>query len=371
MGKDYYDDMQERPSWRSGRDGSENNRPSKGLIWTIALGIAICVVVIVIWYQFFPAQNQGNENQSTVIEEVLPEVKEIADAPQISSDETPEGAISPSDAPVVDTESARAIDDAPPVRRTPTTSSASIQYAEHLVKEGEDLASIADLYSLKPQTLISVNKIRNIQAVKEGVTLTIPDRDGQLYTVREGDMLSTIARKYSPTLGWKTLQELNNLKNERIFVGQELFIPDTSSSSLAQLTDVSPIQFQKPSPGSISRLFGQSFENPTTGENEILAGILIEGDWGEAVVASAKGEVVDAGYEQKGRGRFVILSHEGGYRSSYYHLENVNNDVRIGASLEKGQVIGSIGTSGTDYEQPTLFFSIEQSGIALDPMQFF
>ena len=116
MGKDYYDDMQERPSWRSGRDGSENNRPSKGLIWTIALGIAICVVVIVIWYQFFPAQNQGNENQARVIEEVLPEVKEIADAPQISSDETPEGAISPSDAPVVDTESARAIDDAPPVR---------------------------------------------------------------------------------------------------------------------------------------------------------------------------------------------------------------------------------------------------------------
>ncbi len=90
---------------------------------------------------------------------------------------------------------------------------------------------------------------------------------------------------------------------------------------------------------------------------------------GEAVLASAKGEVVDAGYEQKGRGRFVILSHEGGYRSSYYHLENV--EVRIGMSLEKGQTIGSIGTSGTDYEQPTLFFSIEQSGIALDPMQFF
>ncbi len=94
-------------------------------------------------------------------------------------------------------------------------------------------------------------------------------------------MLSTIARKYSPTLGWKTLQELNNLKNERIFVGQELFIPDTSSSSLAQLTDVSPpIQFQRPSRGTISKLFGQSYENPTTGASEILAGILIEGNWG-------------------------------------------------------------------------------------------
>ncbi len=177
MGKDYYDDMQERPSWRSGREGSENNRPSKGLIWTIALGIAICVVVIVIWYQFFPAQSQGSEGQATVIEEVLPEVKEIVDAPQIKPETSTEGgdASPPSDAPVVDTESARAIDSqSPPVRRTPTTSSASIQYAEHLVKEGEDLALIADMYNLKPQTLISVNQIRNIQAVKEGVTLTIP-----------------------------------------------------------------------------------------------------------------------------------------------------------------------------------------------------
>ncbi len=371
MGKDYYDDMQERPSWRSGREGSENNRPSKGLIWTIALGIAICVVVIVIWYQFFPAQSQGSQGQSTVIEEVLPEVKEIADAPQIQPTEGGEENPSPSDAPVVDSESARAIDSQSSVRRSPSTSSASIQYADHVVKDDEDLAGIAKLYNLKPQTLISVNQIRNIQAVKEGVTLTIPDRDGQLYTVREGDMLSTIARKYSPTLGWKTLQELNNLKNERIFVGQQLFIPDTTSSSLAQLTDVSPIQFQKPFRGTISKLFGQSYENPATGASEILAGILIEGDWGEAVVASAKGEVVDAGNEQKGRGRFVILSHEGGYRTSYYHLENVDTAVRIGMSLEKGQTIGSIGTSGTDYEQPTLFFSIEQSGIALDPMQFF
>ncbi len=370
MGKDYYDDMQERPSWRSGRDGSGNNRPSKGLIWTIALGIAICVVVIVIWYQFFPAQNKTSEGEPLVIEEVLPEVKEISDAPSVAplaEDDEP----SPSDAPVVDGDLARSIDSEAPSRKAPTTSSASIQYDEHLVVEGEDLASIAELYNLKPQTLISVNQIRNIQAVSEGVTLTIPDRDGQLYTVREGDMLSTIARKYSPSLGWKTLQELNNLKSESIYVGQQLFIPDTSSSALAQLTDVSPVQFQKPSRGSIVRLFGQSHDSPLTGKSELLAGILIQGDWGEAVVASAKGEVVDAGYEQIGRGRFVILSHEGGYRTCYYHLENVSSEVRIGASLEEGQVIGSIGTSGTEYEEPTLYFSIEQSGIALDPMQFF
>ena len=355
MGKDYYDDMQDRPSKRSSRENS-NNRPNRGLIWTIALGIAICVVVIVIWYQFFPAQQERQTQQPVVIQEVLPPVERIADAPTV----VPEASARPAeqqatviDAPVLDTQ-ARSLSDRPQVQSP--TSSKQVQYADHVVAEGEDLSFIAALYNLKTQTLISINQIRNVQAIREGVVLKIPDRDGQLYTVREGDMLSTIARRYSPSLGWKTLQEVNGLNTEIIRVGQQLFIPDTSVASMAQLTDVAPIQFQRPASGSISLLFGQPYENPATGTNEPLSGIIIVGNWGSAVVASAAGQVVDAGYEVKGRGRFVILSHEGGYRTSYYHLENV--EVRIGMTLAKGQTIGSIGTSGTSYDRPTLFFKI-------------
>lgn len=372
MAKDYYDDMQERPSWRSRAEG-QRTKPSRGLIWTIALGIAICVVVIVIWYQFFPAQESRTGESPKTVVEVLPQVEKIIDAPQVSAvvapstdAAVPSATTSVADAVVLDTQ-ARSLSDRPVVGGP--SSSVTVQYADHLVASGEDLASIAALYNLKTQTLISVNQIRNIQAIREGVTLRIPDRDGQLYTVREGDMLSTIARKYSPSLGWKTLQEINGLKSENILVGQQLFIPDTSSTSTKQLADVAPIQFQKPASGTITTLFGQPYTNPATGTSESIGGILIVGNWGSAVVASAGGQVVDAGYEVKGRGRFVVLSHEGGYRTSYHHLENV--EVRIGMTLSKGETIGSIGTSGTTYERPTLFFSIEQSGIALDPTQFF
>lgn len=372
MAKDYYDDMQERSSWRAKTEG-QRTKPSRGLIWTIALGIAICVVVIVIWYQFFPALDSKGGEVSKPVVELLPTVEKISDAPEVvpvlaPSAEPPSTPVAGSiaDAAVIDTQ-ARSLSDRPaPVR---SANSVTIQYADHLVAAGEDLASIAAMYTLKTQTLISVNQIRNIQAIREGVTLKIPDRDGQLYTVREGDMLSTIARKYSPSLGWKTLQEINGLKSENILVGQQLFIPDTSSASTSQLTDVAPIQFQKPASGTITTLFGQPYSNPATGTSESITGILLVGNWGSAVVASASGQVVDAGYEVKGRGRFVVLSHEGGYRTSYYHLENV--EVRIGMTLSKGETIGSIGTSGTSYDRPTLFFSIEQSGIALDPTQFF
>lgn len=370
MARDYYDDMDDRPSRRSGGD-SYPSKPSRGLIWTIALGISICVVVVVVWYLVVPNSQPKSPATQSVVPEVLPQIERVSDAPALQPVVTPtqtdlsnteESGVAPSD------NQARSLAD-----RAPATSrvanSIQVQYIDHVVQEGEDLASIAALYNLKTQTLISVNQIRNVQAIREGVKLRIPDRDGQLYTVREGDILSTIARKYSPSLGWKTLQEINALKSENIFVGQQLFIPDTTSPSSSQLADVAPIQFQKPTQGTITTLFGQPYVNPSTGVRENIQGILITGTSGSAVVASAGGQVVDAGYEVKGRGRFVSLSHEGGYKTSYYHLENV--DVKVGMTLSKGDIIGSIGTSGTSYEQPTLFFSIEQSGIALDPTQFF
>ena len=368
MAKDNYDDMMDRPVRRSSRGGTYD-KPSKGLIWTIALGIAICVVVIIVWYQFFPNNPDRGESSALATEVATKKVVQVVDAPEVLA---PTALNVDQNVPTQNTNipaldnQARSLSD---VKPKSATSSKTVQYAQHAVVEGEDLNSIAALYNLKTQTLISVNQIRNVQAVKAGISLDIPDRDGQLYTVREGDMLSTIARKYGSNLGWKTLQELNGLKSENIVVGQSLFIPDTSSQSLIQMADIAPIQFQKPAIGSITALFGQPYNNPATGVTESLNGILIVGSPGSAVVASAGGNVVSAGNEVKGRGKFVELSHEGGYRTTYTHLENV--EVKIGMTLSKGDVIGSIGTSGTKYEKPTLFFSIEQSGIALDPSQFF
>ncbi len=370
MAKDNYDDMMDRPARRSSRGGTYD-RPSRGLIWTIALGIAICVVVIIVWYQFFPNNPDRGEASALATEATAKKVEQVIDAPEVltpTAINVDQNVPTPNATePVVPENQARSLSDTKPL--SAATNSKTVQYAQHVVVDGEDLNSIAALYSLKTQTLISVNQIRNIQAVKPGISLEIPDRDGQLYTVREGDMLSTIARKYSTNLGWKTLQELNGLKSENLSVGQRLFIPDTSSQSLIQMADIAPIQFQKPATGSITALFGQPYKNPATGAIESLSGILIVGSPGSAVVASAAGNVVSAGNEVKGRGKFVELSHEGGYRTTYTHLENV--EVKIGMTLSKGEVIGSIGTSGTSYEKPTLFFSIEQSGIALDPSQFF
>ena len=124
MGKDNYDDMTDRPSRRSDRD-TYQQRPSRGLIWTIALGIAICVVVIVVWYQFFPNEKESSAVGSpVVITEKPKQVDVINDAPKVEVptplNEPVKKAVdlSSADAPVIDNQ-ARSLSD------VPTTSSSN------------------------------------------------------------------------------------------------------------------------------------------------------------------------------------------------------------------------------------------------------
>lgn len=325
MARDYYDDMHDRNSSRRKR----RRGPSKTLLGVIVLGIAVCVAVIILWLQF------------STPEEVKP--AQVIEQPPVVAEEIAPQPITPPK-PSEPVSQAQRLDARPP-------SSKSVQFTTHVVQGGEDLHSIAEQHGLKVQTLVTINEIRNVQAVTEGTSLKIPDRDGRYYTVREGDMLSTIVRTQNLPIGWMTLQELNGLPNERIYVGQKLFIPDTSSNASTQYTDIAPIQFVKPASGAIASSFDQE-----------SSGVRIRTSGGEPILAAADGEVADTGFEADGQSRYVILSHEGGYRTSYHNLSSV--EVSGGSSVAQGEPLGRS-------LEPYLFFSIEQLGIPLDPEQFF
>jgi murein hydrolase activator len=64
-------------------------------------------------------------------------------------------------------------------------------------------------------------------------------------------------------------------------------------------------------------------------------------------------------------GLTIVLEHGNGYYSVYSHLEAA--EVRLGASIDKGRVIGSVGGRNSDYG-PHLHFEIRgENQIALDP----
>ncbi|MCF0176893.1 MAG: M23 family metallopeptidase [Bacteroidales bacterium] len=94
-------------------------------------------------------------------------------------------------------------------------------------------------------------------------------------------------------------------------------------------------------------------------------GLDIMSQAGEKVVAAADGTVVSATRSSKGDGNTVVLSHEGGFRTRYAHLADIY--ARPGATLRKGDLLGTVGTSGSSFA-PHLHYEVWRDSTCLDPV---
>lgn len=106
----------------------------------------------------------------------------------------------------------------------------------HTVKEGDSIFSVADLYNIEPETVLWANYDilkDNPNSVKQEMELRIPPTDGALYQWKSGDDLSSIAEKYSIDPESIAKWEGNELDYEeyletgemQIMPGQYIFIP--------------------------------------------------------------------------------------------------------------------------------------------------
>lgn len=86
---------------------------------------------------------------------------------------------------------------------------------------------------------------------------------------------------------------------------------------------------------------------------------------GTAILASADGTAMITGYQAKGYGHYVILTHPNGYSSIYAHLSEIT--VKQGQAVSKGDQIGKSGNTGNS-TGPHLHFEIHDSRNAvIDP----
>jgi murein DD-endopeptidase MepM/ murein hydrolase activator NlpD len=87
---------------------------------------------------------------------------------------------------------------------------------------------------------------------------------------------------------------------------------------------------------------------------------------GAPVEATASGTVTRAGF-QGAYGRLVELRHPGEIRTRYAHLRSFAPDVRPGAHVDQGQIIGRVGASGLA-TGPHLHYEFLQNGRHRDPL---
>lgn len=114
----------------------------------------------------------------------------------------------------------------------------------------------------------------------------------------------------------------------------------------------------------ISSVFGIR-EDPFNEQIAMHEGIDFATSLGTAVVATGPGDVVRSGVDPS-YGNIVEVRHIEGYVTRYAHLQR--REVEVGAKVEKGQVIGRVGSTGRS-TGPHLHYEVFFNGRVINPNQ--
>ncbi len=115
----------------------------------------------------------------------------------------------------------------------------------------------------------------------------------------------------------------------------------------------------------ITSRFSHHREHPILGIVRPHEGVDFGAPYGAAVHAAAAGRVTEAG-EVGGYGNLVVIAHDDGVETRYGHLSRFGPRVFPGARVDRGQVIGYVGTTGLA-TGPHLHFEVRRDGVALNP----
>lgn len=251
-----------------------------------------------------------------------------------------------------------------PPRLDPRASSGSPSSAtlpeltRHVVARGDTLWDLALRYRTTVETIARLNRLSALSSLQVGQELVIMQgASGTVHRVRGGESLWTISRRYGVNVD--AIARANRLANDSLLaVGQQLIIPTRGPASPMESTAprVASAGFMWPLRGRITSGFGMRW-------GRMHQGLDIAAPHGHPVLASRDGRVSFAG-RWGGYGNLVIISRSSGVSTYYAHLSRI--EVRVGQTLEAGQRIGRVGSTGNS-TGPHLHFEIRFNGRPVNP----
>ena len=270
-----------------------------------------------------------------------------------------------------------------------------VDVIKYVVEQGDSLFAIAEVFGLKPETLLWGNfdvLADNPHTLQPGQELNILPVNGTYHQWRDGENLLKVAEYYGVD-PLEIIQYPGNqvdiydfdLDNPSFKVGQMLIVPNGKR----ELVDYGPPAITRDNPA-IAATYGPGhcgtiytgsvgvgvFLWPTT-ERWVVGydynpganhpAIDIAGSIGNPVWAADNGVVVYAGWSNYGYGYLIVIDHGNGWQTLYAHLNSIH--VGCGQSVNQGEGIGGLGSTGNS-SGAHLHFEMIYVGSKVNPWNF-
>ncbi|MEK7088742.1 MAG: peptidoglycan DD-metalloendopeptidase family protein [Patescibacteria group bacterium] len=239
---------------------------------------------------------------------------------------------------------------------TEAGNSYSDQISVYVVRKGDSVSQIADMFDVSIQTILAANDMKKSDKIKEGDVLFILPVSGLEHTITKGQTLKNIAKLYKVDVS--DITQFNGITEDtKLTVGDKIMIPggemmdeggDKPASNLGSAVardknyyDTHPIQN-----------FAEYFINPVPTGRKTQGlhgpgnrGIDIGAPKGTPIYASASGTVLIAktGWSG-GYGSMIIIQHSNETKTLYAHMSKLGT--RNGAQVSQGEIIGYVGSTG-------------------------
>jgi LysM repeat protein len=251
----------------------------------------------------------------------------------------------------------------------------------YVVEPGDSLGTIAADFRVSVATILWENGLTVKSLIRPGDVLKIPPTTGVMHMVKRGDTLQKIANLYSAkTEDIIVFNDLNE-NGSNLKAGQKIMVPNGIKAQQIAVagikrTDLSatriatpPASRQSPSAGgfvwpsgahTITQYFG--FRHPA---------LDIAGPFGTPTYAAKSGtvETASCGWNY-GYGCYVIINHGGGVKTLYGHHSKLL--VSAGDYVDAGQTIALMGNTGNVRGKTGIHvhFEIIVNGARVNPLGY-
>jgi len=253
--------------------------------------------------------------------------------------------------------------------------------SKYTIRNGDNLWTIARRFNTDHRLIIKANDISDPDMLKKGNTIMVPNREGVRYRIRKNDTLTGIAAAFSTDDG--RIRRHNGISGDRIVAGATIFIPDARPVVKKSLRREMPkaVESRTVAAREETARPRRNFIWPVLGRITSSFGSRISPISGRRSFHTGMdiGCSMDTPVKAAGSGKvifsgwkevfgnMIILKHDRGFITVYAH--NKTNLVREDEKVRAGQVIARSGTTGAS-TGPHLHFEVRKHLTPLNPIRF-